>query len=73
LTVVVPLWAPAAPITLSGVPFAAVAFVQHRLGVRRWFGAACDLPIAIVVLLGVQIATVAMVVAALVLSLPRIG
>jgi hypothetical protein len=61
------------PITLFGVPFAAVAFVQHRLGVRRWFGAACDLPIAIVVLLGVQIATVAMVVAALVLSLPRIG
>jgi len=61
------------PITLFGVPFAAVAFVQHSLQVRRSFGAACDLPIAIVVLLGVQIVSFAIVVVALVLSLPRIG
>jgi hypothetical protein len=61
------------PFTLFGVPFAAVASVQHRLTVRRFFGAACDLPIAIVVLLGATVVTFAFVVVMLVVSVPRIG
>jgi hypothetical protein len=61
------------PGILFGVPFAAVAFVGHRLAVRRWFGVACDLPIAIVVFLGVTVLSFAMIVVMLIVSLPRIG
>ena len=63
-------WVPA---VLFGLPFAAVAFVERRLAARRWFGAACDLPIAIVVLLGATVVAFAIVVVALVVSLPLIG
>ena len=60
-TVVVPLFAPGA------------VFVPVAVEIRRRFGAACDLPIAIVVLLGMTVVMFAMIVVMLVLSLPRIG
>jgi len=60
-------------IALLAPPFAAAAFVTHRLAPRPPLAVARDLPIGIAVLIAAQVVTFAVVVVMLVLALPRIG